>query len=105
MAAILAQPEKTRGGTTVLAHVEVVTAEESVQMWARGRGVRAITVPVSTQIFTELFGSFDFLGAMWRFWAAFEDRAWGLPNGEKVLTKDDLMVTGLIGQAESFHSI
>lgn len=32
MAAILAQPGKTRSGTTVLAHVEVVTAEESLQM-------------------------------------------------------------------------
>ncbi|KAL1873577.1 hypothetical protein Daus18300_003944 [Diaporthe australafricana] len=104
VAAILAQPDKTRGGTTVLAHVEVVTAEESLQMWARARGARAISVPVSTETFTEIFGSFDFLGAMWRFWAALGDRAWGLANGEKVLTKDDLGVTGLIGQAESFLS-
>lgn len=105
VAAILAQPGKTRGGTTVLAHVEVVTAEESLQMWARARDVRAISVPVSSETFTEIFGSFDFLGAMWRFWAALGDRAWGLPNGEEVLTKDDLGVTGLVGQAESFHSI
>ncbi|KAH8787838.1 hypothetical protein F5883DRAFT_597600 [Diaporthe sp. PMI_573] len=105
VAAILSQPGKTRGGTTVLAHVEVVTAEESLQMWARARGVRAISVPVSIEKFTELFGSFDFLGAMWRFWAALGDRAWGLPDGEKVLTKDDLGATRLIGQAESFRSI
>lgn len=105
VAAILAQPVRTCGGITVLAHVEVVTAEESLQMWARARGVRAISIPVSTEMFSELFGSFDFLGAMWRFWAAFGERAWGLSNGEKVLTKDDLGVTGLIGQAESFRSI
>lgn len=104
VAAILAQPGKTRGGTTVLAHVEVVSAEESLEMWARARGARAIAVPVSTEIFTEIFGSFDFLGAMWRFWAELGARAWGVPGGEKVLTKDDLGVTGLIGQAESFRS-
>ncbi|KAG8156902.1 hypothetical protein KVR01_013315 [Diaporthe batatas] len=102
VAAILAQPEKTRGGTTVLAHVEVVPAEESLQMWADARGVRAISIPVSAEKLTELFGSFDFLGLMWRFWAALGDRAWGLPSGGKVVTKDDLGVTGLIGQAESF---
>lgn len=105
VAAILAQADKTQRGTTVLAHVEVITAEDSLQMWARARGVRAISIPVSTETFSELFGSFDFLGAMWRFWAALGERAWSLPNGEKVLTKDDLGVTGLIGQAESLRSI
>lgn len=105
VAAILAQPGKTRGGATVLAHVEVVTAEDSLQMWARARGVRAISVPVSTETFSELFGSFDFLGAMWRFWAALGEKSWGLPDGGKVLTKDDLGVTGLIGHAESLQSI
>lgn len=67
--------------------------------------MRAISVPVSSETFTKLLLSFNFVGAMWRFWAALGDRAWGLPNGEEVLTKDDLGVTGLIEQAESFRSM
>jgi hypothetical protein len=104
VAAILEQPAKTRDGKTVLAHVEVVTAQESLEMWARARGVRAVSVPVSTEKFHEIFGSLDVLGAMWRFWAALRERSWGLPDGGKVLTKDDLGVAGLIGQEESFRS-
>lgn len=104
VAAILDQPGKTRGGTTVLAHIGVLTAEESLQRWAQARGVRAISVAVYTDTFTKVFDSFDFLGAMWRFWAEFGDRAWGVLDGELVLMKDDLGVTGLIGHAESFRS-
>jgi len=100
--AIMAQPEKTRGGAYVLAHVEVVSAEESLQAWARAQGVRAISVPISTEKFSLLFGKWDFLGSMWRSWAALGDRAWSLVGGEKVLTKDDLGVTGLTSLADSY---
>ena len=103
VAAILAQPDKTRGGATVLAHVEVLSAEESLQTWARARGARAISVPVSPERFSALFGSWDFLGTMWRCWAALGGRSWGLPSGEKVLMKEDLGITGLISLAESFQ--
>lgn len=103
VAAILTQSDKTRG-STVLAHEGVYTAAESLQMWAKARGTRAISVPISKQQFSELFGVFDFLGTMWRSWAMLGDRAWTLPSGEKVLTKDDLGVTGLVGLEDSFAS-
>ncbi|KAI1080983.1 hypothetical protein F5B20DRAFT_538100 [Whalleya microplaca] len=99
---ILEQPDKTKGNI-VMAHVEVVTAEESLQIWAKVKGVKAISVPVSVELLHALWGKYaDVLGVMWRYWAAVGDKSWSA-NGKTVLTKDDLGVQGLISLAESFE--
>ncbi|KAI0008715.1 hypothetical protein F4779DRAFT_585898 [Xylariaceae sp. FL0662B] len=98
---ILEQPDMTKGNV-VLAHVEIMTAEESLQTWAKVKGTKAISVPVSAELLHTLWGEIaDFLGEMWRYWAAVREKSWTAP-GKTVLTKDDLGVKGLIRLAESF---
>ncbi|KAI0420278.1 hypothetical protein F5X98DRAFT_40857 [Xylaria grammica] len=99
---ILEQPEKTRGNV-VFACSEVRTSEDSLQIWARSKGVRAFHVPVSAELVCSLWGKYaDVLAAMWRYWGEFREKSWSAP-GYTVLTKEDLGVTGLISLAESFR--
>ncbi|KAI1746272.1 hypothetical protein F4680DRAFT_400909 [Xylaria scruposa] len=98
---ILEQPDKTRGNV-VFAYSELRTSEESLQIWAKTKGVRAFHVPVSAELVESLWGKYaDVLARMWRYWGEFKERSWSAP-GYVVLTKDDLGVTGLITLAESF---
>ncbi|KAI0197328.1 hypothetical protein EV127DRAFT_488855 [Xylaria flabelliformis] len=98
---ILEQPDKTKGNV-VFAHSEVRTSEESLQIWARTKGVRAFHVPVSAELVKSLWGKYaDVLAGMWRYWGEFREKSWSAP-GYVVLTKDDLGVTNLITLAESF---
>ncbi|KAI0531859.1 hypothetical protein GGR58DRAFT_209911 [Xylaria digitata] len=100
---ILEQPDKTRGNV-VFACSEVQTSEESLQIWAKSKGVRAVHVPVSAELVYTLWGKYaDVLAAMWRYWGDLRDKSWSAP-GHTVLTKDDLGVTGLISLAESFKN-
>ncbi|KAI0491155.1 hypothetical protein F4859DRAFT_36162 [Xylaria cf. heliscus] len=99
--AILEQPDKTKGNV-VFACSEVYTSEESLQIWAKAKGVKAVHVPVSAELVTTLWGKYaDVLAGMWRYWGEFGDKSWSAP-GHTVLTKDDLGVTGLISLTESF---
>lgn len=98
---ILEQPDKTRGGT-VFAYTEAHTSEESLQIWAKSKGVRAFHVPVSTELLHELWGKYaDVLAVMWRFWGEYREKSWSDP-GHAVLTRDDLGVTGFTSLAETF---
>ncbi|KAJ3578262.1 hypothetical protein NPX13_g2303 [Xylaria arbuscula] len=98
---ILEQPDKTRG-STVFAHTEVHTSEESLQIWANSKGVRAFHVPVSAELLHEMWGkSADVLAVMWRFWGEYREKSWTDP-GHVVLTRDDLGVTGFTNLAETF---
>ncbi|KAI0552609.1 hypothetical protein F4679DRAFT_534773 [Xylaria curta] len=98
---ILEQPDKTRGNV-VFAYSEWHTSEESLQIWAKAKGVRAFHVPVSAELVESLWGKYaDLLARMWRYWGEYKEKAWSAP-GYVVLTKDDLGVTGLITLAESF---
>ncbi|KAI3324909.1 hypothetical protein HD806DRAFT_553143 [Xylariaceae sp. AK1471] len=97
---ILQQPNKTKGNV-VFACSDVYTSEESLQIWAKAKGVKAIHVPVSAELVHTLWGKYDFLAGMWRYWGEFREKSWSAP-GHIVLTKDDLGVNGLISLAESF---
>ncbi|KAI3339887.1 hypothetical protein F4824DRAFT_455058 [Ustulina deusta] len=100
---ILEQPDKTKGNI-VFACSEVYTSEESLQILAKSKGIRAFHVPVSTELVHTLWGKYaDLLAAMWRYWGEFGEKGWSAP-GHTVLTKDDLGVTGLISLAESFKN-
>ncbi|KAI0431847.1 hypothetical protein F5Y09DRAFT_330052 [Xylaria sp. FL1042] len=98
---ILEQPDKTRGNV-VFAHSEVYTSDESLQIWAKAKGVRAFHVPVSAELLHTLWGKYaDVLAAMWRYWGEYREKSWSAP-GYTVVTKDDLGVTGLTSLAETF---
>ncbi|TGJ83911.1 hypothetical protein E0Z10_g4847 [Xylaria hypoxylon] len=100
---ILEQSHKTKGNI-VFAYSEVQTSEDSLQIWAKSKGVRAFHVPVSAELVSTLWGKYaDFLAGMWRYWGEFGEKSWSAP-GRTILTKDDLGVTGLISLAESFKN-
>ncbi|KAI0205049.1 hypothetical protein F4808DRAFT_456050 [Astrocystis sublimbata] len=101
--AIFDDPEKTKGNV-VFAYSEVTSSEESLQIWARAKGVRAFHVPVSTELLHDMWGEMaDFLGGMWRYWGEYGEKAWSKP-GYKVLTGKDLDVHGdeFVSLEESF---
>ncbi|KAK5630937.1 hypothetical protein RRF57_006652 [Xylaria bambusicola] len=98
---ILEQPGKTKG-SIVYAYTEVYTSEESLQIWAKSKGVKAFHVPISAELLHEIWGKYaDVLAAMWRFWGECKERSWsGL--GHTVLTRHDLGVTDFTSLAETF---
>ncbi|KAI1168907.1 hypothetical protein F5B18DRAFT_761 [Nemania serpens] len=101
---ILEQPDKTKGNY-VFAYSEVHSSEDSLQIWAKAKGVKAVHVPVSFELVQELWGwHADMLAEMWRYWGAFREKSW-YPPGETVLTKDELGVTGLVSLTESFKDL
>ncbi|KAI0108718.1 hypothetical protein GGR51DRAFT_124530 [Nemania sp. FL0031] len=98
---ILEQPGKTRGNV-VFAYSDVHTSEDSLQIWAKAKGVRAFHVPASIELVHALWGKYaDVLATMWRYWGEFGEKSWSAP-GYTLLTKEDLGVTDLISLAESF---
>ncbi|KAI1147282.1 hypothetical protein F4825DRAFT_455642 [Nemania diffusa] len=98
---ILEQPDKTKGNV-VFAYADVHTSEDSLQIWAKTKGVRAFHVPVSVELVHALWGKYaDLLATMWRYWGDFGEKSWSAP-GYTLLTKEDLGVTDLISLAESF---
>ncbi|KAJ2992258.1 hypothetical protein NUW58_g2224 [Xylaria curta] len=98
---ILEQPDKTRGNV-VFAYSEVQTSEESLQIWAKAKGIRAFHVPASAELVHELWGNYaDVLAEMWRYWGDYREKSWSAP-GSTIVTGDDLGVTGLVNLAESF---
>ncbi|KAI8624335.1 hypothetical protein F5Y19DRAFT_454730 [Xylariaceae sp. FL1651] len=98
---IIEQSEKTKGNV-VFAYADVHTAEESLQIWAKAKGVKAVSVPVSAELLRTLWGKYaDVLGAMWRYWGDVKEKSWSAP-GQTVLMKEDLGVTELISLADSF---
>ncbi|KAI1332122.1 hypothetical protein F5Y16DRAFT_214195 [Xylariaceae sp. FL0255] len=103
---ILDQADRTRGGA-VFAHADVTTAEESLQLWAKVRGVKAVSIPVTPEIHHALWGGYsDVLGTMWRFWGVCKEKSWTYP-GLKVLDRDDLGVPtkDFVSLEKSFESL
>ncbi|KAJ8132068.1 hypothetical protein O1611_g1556 [Lasiodiplodia mahajangana] len=99
---ILEQPEKTKG-SVVFAYSDVYTSEDSLQIWAKTKGVRAFHVPASIELVHALWGKYaDVLATMWRYWGEFGEKSWSAP-GHTLLTKEDLGVTDLVSLAESFR--
>ncbi|KAI0977136.1 hypothetical protein F4678DRAFT_3808 [Xylaria arbuscula] len=100
---ILEQTDKTKGNV-VFAESEVHTSEESLQIWAKAKGVKAFHVPISAELLHALWGEYaDVLAGMWRYWGEFREKSWSAP-GYTVITKDDLGVTGFTSLAETFKT-
>jgi len=99
--AILAQPQKTRGGKTVLGYSDKTTAGEMLQTWAKAQGKQAQFVEVDREAFHAVWPMWaEEIGVMMEFWNVAGDKGW---SGEDViLTKDDLEVEGLVGVEEAF---
>ncbi|KAI1283397.1 hypothetical protein F5Y07DRAFT_349597 [Xylaria sp. FL0933] len=99
---ILEQPDKTKGNV-VFAWSEVYTSEESLQIWAKAKGVRAFHVPVSAELLHTLWGKHaDVLAGMWRYWGEYREKSWSAP-GYTIVTKEDLGVIGFTSLAETFE--
>jgi uncharacterized protein YbjT (DUF2867 family) len=106
--AILANPEKTRDGTFVLAYAEETNAGDMLQTWAKAQGKKAQYVQVDAQTFNAIWPLWaKEMGVMMEFWAwAGKDRSW-VAEGSKVLTRDDIGVeaSSLVGVEQAFTSL
>jgi hypothetical protein len=104
--AVVEQPGKTTGGAVVLASSEGHQAGEMLQMWARAQGTKAQFVRVSGEAFREVWPLWaEEMGVMMEFWDEYRERSWTRPGGEKVLTKEDLGVTGLQALEEAYKGL
>ncbi|KAK4148354.1 hypothetical protein C8A00DRAFT_39112 [Chaetomidium leptoderma] len=104
--AVVEQPASTAGGAVVLVSSEAYQAGEMLQMWAAAKGTKAQFVRVSGEAFREIWPLWaEEMGVMMEFWDEYRERSWTEPNGEKVLTKEDLGVTGLQGLEEAYKGL
>ncbi len=104
--AAVEQRDKTVGGAVVLAASEAHTAGEMLQIWAKAKGTQAQFVRVSGDAVREawpLVG--EELGVMMEFWDEVRERSWTRTDGGKVLTREDLGVTGLQGLEEAYKGL
>ncbi|QYS97625.1 NmrA domain-containing protein [Trichoderma simmonsii] len=104
--AALAQPDKTRGGQTVFAFVEITTLGGLLQTWAEAHNVKATYIQVSRET---LFSSWpmevqEFTVGM-EFWNMIRDKEW--TGKDRFLTYSDLGVdvTTLKSVKESFAEL
>ncbi|KAK4233733.1 hypothetical protein C8A03DRAFT_47782 [Achaetomium macrosporum] len=96
---------KTANGAIVLASSERLSAEELLQLWARVKGVKPKFVRVSNEDFNAIWHLWaEQIGLMMGFWDELRDIAWTEPNGQKVLTKEDLGVQGLQTLEEAYKT-
>lgn len=99
--AALDQYEKTRNGAIVLAYVEDTTAGDMLQTWAKAQGRTAQYVKLDEQSYNAIWpGWAEEMGTMMQLWEEVGERSW--TSGQKILSKEDLNVTGLVGLEESY---
>ncbi|KAH8645418.1 hypothetical protein BX600DRAFT_534344 [Xylariales sp. PMI_506] len=94
--AIVARPEDTRNGTMIIASAEMVTADEWVKTWAEAKGVEVQTVRISREAYDALWPWPSWAEEFAKMFDLFEKvpiPEWLVP-GQKVLTKDELGLTG-----------
>lgn len=104
--AVVEQPSKTTGGAIVLASTEAYGAGEMLQMWARAQGNKAQFMQVSGAAFRELWPLWgEEMGAMMEIWDEYGDASWNEPDGSKVLTKEDLSVSGFQTLEEAYRGL
>jgi len=102
---ILFQPTLTLPGRTVLAATETRTVKETVQLWSKVSGKPAEFVSVSLEHYDGVWPKWGReVGLMLQFWDVMRERSWESGEGERVLTKEDLGVQGLVGMEEYFGS-
>jgi hypothetical protein len=103
--AIIEQPEKTRGGKTVLAYAEETTMGEMLQTWAKSQGKVAQYVQVDEATFHAIWPMWaEEMGVMMQFWDWAGEKSW---SGEEViLTKEDLNIKeGLVGLEQALSLV
>jgi len=101
--AAVEQPDKSKNGAIVLARSEQVRVDDFLQTWAAAKGVKAQFVRVSGEAFREMWPMWaEEMGVMMEFWDEYPDH-WSAP-GFKLLTKEDLGITGLRSLAEGFKT-
>lgn len=102
---ILQQPSLTLPGKTVLAATETRTVKEIVQLWSKVSGKPAEFVSVSLEHYDSVWPKWGReVGLMLQFWDQVREGSWEGGDGERVLTKEDLKVEGLVGMEEYFGS-
>lgn len=105
IAAAVAQPEKTKGGSYVLASVEETTYGKLLETWSEIHNKTAQLVVITDKEYDDLFGVYGTeLRTMNDFWAAVGDQAW-VSGSEKVWTRQELNVKGLSSVRDSLKKI
>jgi len=103
--AVVEQPQKSANGAIVLAEVGSYGADEYLQKWAVAKGHKAQFVRVSSKDFGNLWPMWaDEMGVMMQFWDEYREKSWTDPD-QKVLTAEDLGVTGLQSLDDGFKAL
>ncbi|KAK4119247.1 NAD(P)-binding protein [Parathielavia appendiculata] len=104
--AVVEQRDKTANGNIVLVATETRRAGDMLQAWATAQGKKAQFVRVSGEAFREIWPLWaEEMGVMMEFWDEFSDKSWAEPSGQKVLTKEDLGVTGFQTLEEAYKTL
>lgn len=94
VAAILADPARTRNGAIVKAEIDKTTAGELLKTWGKVTGNEVAFVRTDTETFNGLWPMWaEEMGTMMLFWDEYGDSSWTEPLKAKVLTRDDLGIT------------
>ncbi|KAK4119795.1 NAD(P)-binding protein [Parathielavia appendiculata] len=106
--AVVEQRDKTANGNIVLAATETRQAGELLHAWAQAQGKKAQFVRVSGEAFREIWPVWaEEMAGMMEFWddLEFREKSWTEPSGQKVLTKEDLGVTGFKALEETYKAL
>ncbi|KGO69801.1 hypothetical protein PITC_042640 [Penicillium italicum] len=102
--AILAQPQITLPGRTVLAETETLTAKDMMKLWSEVSGTLAEFVSISLDHYDALWPKWGReVGLMLQFWDYAREKSWIAED--EVIKKEDLEITGLVGMKEVFAGI
>jgi hypothetical protein len=98
------QPEKTTGGRAVLAYAEKATIGSTLDAWAIYQDKTAQYVKVNDEAYSALWpGWAEEMIVMMRYYEEYHEKSFG--GVSKILTKDELGLTNLVGMEKSFASL
>ncbi|KAK3937004.1 hypothetical protein QBC46DRAFT_19674 [Diplogelasinospora grovesii] len=96
----------TAGGAIVLAAIETSTAENLLHRWAKAKGTKAQFVQVDGKTYRDLWPRWaEEMGVMMEYWDEYREKSWTAANGQKVLTKDDLNISGMQSLDEAYKGL
>lgn len=102
--AILSQPQLTLPGKYVVTDTEPTTAGELLEIWSKAAGKQVEYVRVSLEEYDAIWPKWGMeLGIMFQFWDDVRERSWS--SDERILTKKDLKVEGLVSTEDAFISM
>jgi hypothetical protein len=106
IAATLARPEQTSGGSVVIASESETTWDGWLQWWAESEGKTVQQVIVTDEDFDAIWPALGKeVGIMMKFWEEAGERSWDPLPGVKLFEREDLGVDGLVNAKQAFTQL